>query len=176
MKGAVIIQKTYVKPSRIGSTPKAQFSPRRSPRHVNKSDDNQNVLQVIPDERKAARAEVPKWNPSSIQRSFLPVSTSPIIEDPMFTHMANAVSNPWTIGEKFLFLQLYRKHGKKFSKIANELRYKDIHDVTRLYYTQKLNLRLKLFRKRPGRRRSFSDDFILQIASSGVVSSRMGGE
>lgn len=59
------------------------------------------------------------------------------------------VINPWTVGEKMVMVRMLAegKGKKKFEAIADALRHKSVHDVVRLYYTQKHQLQLKEIRR-----------------------------
>eukprot|EP00871_Galdieria_phlegrea_P001889 jgi/Galph1/2700/GphlegSOOS_G1361.1 len=86
-----------------------------------------------------------------------------LLQDPLFYHHACCAINPWTVGERSIFIKRFAQYGKNFRKIASFLKYKTTEDVVRFYFQNKIRLELKKYfrgcdvstRKRFGRRNVF---------------------
>lgn len=87
-----------------------------------------------------------------------------------FAEMHARFVNPWTTHETLLFLRLLLRHGKDFRAVAKGLRFKDVGDTVRFYYSRKLALGLKALLRRAQQPGGYvSDDELRQLAAMPVV-------
>mmetsp|Transcript_9223 Transcript_9223/g.27772 ORF Transcript_9223/g.27772 Transcript_9223/m.27772 type:complete len:909 (-) Transcript_9223:140-2866(-) len=78
------------------------------------------------------------------QPNLPPFDVGPIlVENPLAEHLAARSINPWTRGERILFLEKYVSHPKNFRKIASFFENKGVEDVVRFYFQNKMRLNLK---------------------------------
>ncbi|XP_074285215.1 uncharacterized protein LOC141610842 [Silene latifolia] len=62
------------------------------------------------------------------------VSSNGLVEDPCAVEKERALTNPWTIEEKEIFMEKLSTFGKDFRKIASFLDHKTIADCVQFYY------------------------------------------
>lgn len=85
---------------------------------------------------------IPDQNPNAISA---PIDGGGVLlEDPLREHYSSRNVNPWTQQERLLFLDKFVIHGKNFRKIATFFEYKDVDEVVRFYYNNKLLFKLKV--------------------------------
>lgn len=88
-------------------------------------------------------AHVPEWD-ERVAASRCPLLTcGPRLPDALMDVCAHAVVNPWTRGERLLFLRAFVRVGRDFATIAAQLQHKGVHDVVRFYYKHKLDYDLQ---------------------------------